>query len=122
MEQLRKRHSGEIFAGLIIMGVGVLFLLRNVDLIEFQFQKIWPLIFLVIGVARLLSGQSWESRSDSIFWFFMGAAFFIGSNHVWGLSNHDTWPLILIGVGLGILGKSIARQNRSRTQEEQNNG
>ena len=122
MEQIKKRSSGELFAGLIIMGVGVLFLLRNIDLIEFPFHKLWPLIFLVIGIARLFSASNWESRSDSIFWFFMSAAFFIGSNHIWGFSNHETWPLILIGVGLGVLAKSVARQFRSRLSEEQHNG
>jgi hypothetical protein len=122
VEYTQTKNRGQFFTGIMIIGIGILFLLRNVDVIEFPFHKLWPLIFVIIGFARLFSAQSWENRSDSIFWFFMGAAFFIGTNHIWGLSFHDTWPLILIGVGLGIIAKSIARQFRVRSMEEKNNG
>ena len=48
MEQTQRKRSGEFFTGVAIIGIGVLFLLRNVDIISFPFVKVWPLMFVVI--------------------------------------------------------------------------
>jgi hypothetical protein len=46
------RH-GMVIGGLIILGIGVIFLLSNLDIIP-DLGKMWPLILVVIGIALLI--------------------------------------------------------------------
>jgi len=46
------RH-GMVIGGLIVLGLGVVFLLANLEIIP-DFGTMWPLILVVIGVALLV--------------------------------------------------------------------
>ena len=39
---------------LVLIVLGVLFLLRNMYPSQFQFEKMWPVILIVIGFAKVL--------------------------------------------------------------------
>jgi len=54
---MRDRRDGEgmITGGLIVTGVGVLFLLRNLDLIP-DFDIVWPVFPIIVGIALLFGG------------------------------------------------------------------
>ncbi|MCK5077233.1 MAG: hypothetical protein KAR38_12705 [Calditrichia bacterium] len=49
-------ENKNVFGGAIFILVGVLFLLRNFDLLYFDFRIIWPLIIILIGGALLKQG------------------------------------------------------------------
>ena len=46
------RH-GMVIGGLIVLGLGIVFLLANLEIIP-DFGTMWPLILVVIGVALLI--------------------------------------------------------------------
>ena len=46
------RH-GMVIGGLIVLGLGVVFLLANLEIIP-DFGTMWPLILVVIGIALLV--------------------------------------------------------------------
>lgn len=50
---LQPAHSRQSFTGWILTGIGVLFLLDNLDIIYFNFSDLWPLILILIGVNML---------------------------------------------------------------------
>ena len=50
-------RRGMIIGGLITMGVGVLFLLHNFDVIP-GMQKMWPVIPVIVGVALIIGAFS----------------------------------------------------------------
>ncbi|NCU32140.1 MAG: hypothetical protein EOM23_04235 [Candidatus Moranbacteria bacterium] len=48
--------SKDIFWGVLLVGIGVLFLLRNFDIIHFdwyQIRRLWPLLIILLGIAIL---------------------------------------------------------------------
>jgi hypothetical protein len=49
------RH-GMVIGGLIVLGIGVIFLLSNLNIIP-DFGKMWPLILVVIGIALLIGAM-----------------------------------------------------------------
>jgi predicted membrane protein len=53
--RLLDRHAGK-FSSVILIGIGTLFLLDNLALIEFDIFELFPLIFAVIGLKRV-----WEA-------------------------------------------------------------
>jgi len=54
----KDRHEegrGMITGGLIVLGVGVLFLLKNFGFIP-GFRVIWPVFPIIVGIALILGG------------------------------------------------------------------
>lgn len=57
--------SGRYFAGFVLLGLGVLFLLTNWGIIP-SLHRTWPLILIVIGLAFLLGlGGKGESSNET---------------------------------------------------------
>ena len=54
-----RKHADRLW-GVILMAVGGLLLLRNLDLIWFRFRHVWPVVLLVLGV--YLVWRSMEGR------------------------------------------------------------
>jgi hypothetical protein len=54
MDRLRRPDTGGVIVGLIILGVGVYYLLENTfgfAMPELDWDKIWPLALVILGVA-----------------------------------------------------------------------
>jgi len=51
-EEKEDRH-GMVIGGIIVLGIGVIFLLSNLDIIP-HVGKMWPLILVVVGIALLI--------------------------------------------------------------------
>ena len=44
--------SGKMFWGILFLGVGILLLLQNLDIL--YFSETWPVILIVVGLAMML--------------------------------------------------------------------
>lgn len=94
------RISPQIVLGLIIVIVGVLFTLDNLDLIYARdYLRYWPALLVVYGVVKMLNPE----RSGGRFWglvlTFVGAALLIDKLYLLDFRLWDFWPLILVGLG-----------------------
>ena len=49
----REDRHGMVIGGLIVLGLGVVFLLANLEIIP-DFGTMWPLVLVVIGIALLI--------------------------------------------------------------------
>ena len=57
--------SGRYFAGFILIGIGILFLLTNWGIIP-SLHKTWPLFLIIVGLAFLLGfGEKEKSSKDT---------------------------------------------------------
>ena len=98
----RKRRP--VWPGLLVITVGVVFLLDNLDVIESeQLFRFWPVILIVAGVKHL-----WGSRDrGTVFWGAVltgaGGLLLIQSLHVVDFDVWDLWPLILVAIGFRML-------------------
>ncbi len=107
MEQEKRHPYGHIAVGIFLLIVGVALLLDNFDVLHAQpVWHFWPVIFIVLGLGRLLDAQqNWEYRKAT--WFlFLGIWFLVSELHLFGLSYQNSWPILLIGVGIGMVWKS----------------
>lgn len=50
------RQTTELLAGILI-AIGVIFLLNNIAPTFFAWDKVWPLLIVVLGIAILVSGR-----------------------------------------------------------------
>jgi len=107
MEHNNQRMYGQLGVGLFILAAGVALMLDKFDILNTgPVWHYWPLIVVAIGLGRLMDAQfAWEYRKA--FWLlFIGSWLFVSELHIFGLRYHNSWPILLIGVGIGILWKS----------------
>jgi hypothetical protein len=56
-----RNRAGQIQGGVIVMGVGIVFLLSNLDYLP-PIHRIWPLFPIIVGIALILGGIFGRSR------------------------------------------------------------
>jgi hypothetical protein len=108
MEKKNHRIYANLGIGIFLLTAGILLMLNRIDLLEVgSIWDFWPLIIIVIGLGRLLDAEfQWEYRKA--FWMlFLGAWFQICQLHLFGLYYHNSWPILIIGIGIEILWKSF---------------
>lgn len=99
--------------------VGILGALNNLDYIDIGgIWNLWPVIFLIVGVSKMVNAERPTDRPDGLFWIFLGAYFFVANFRLLGLHYGDAWPLILVGVGGSMVWKSVLLSSRSTEAKE----
>ncbi len=100
---------GQVVLGLVVIGLGVLFLLDNLNILNFHRAiGFWPAILIVIGVIKLLDTRSPNGYLVGV--LFIGAGSVLTLNRM-GLFNFDWrmfWPVLLIILGLSVVFKALA--------------
>lgn len=112
---MKRRFTSQILGGLILIGLGALFLLRQMGYTNFSIGSLisdyWPVILIFMGVQNLLSTNDKGSSGSSIFWglFYLSlGTYFLGRNLEWfDVSAGDFFrmliPVMLIGGGLYVI-------------------
>jgi predicted membrane protein len=107
----RRGHSPYtgLFVGLLMIGGGVLFLLRNLGIVYFDnIGDYWPVILIVIGGSKLISPRGMHDVSSGMIVGGIGVLFLLRNlgiiyGNFWGF----VWPAALIGIGATMLMKHL---------------
>jgi predicted membrane protein len=107
-ETRNKNMSRQVILGVLVIGMGLLFLLDNMNIWDFHHAiQFWPVAFILVGVIKLFD----TSSSDG---YFLGAALILVGVLMMmsrlGLiyfSWHAIWPLLLIALGGSVLYKAV---------------
>ena len=99
-QHYRHSPSRHLFSGALFVGIGVLFLLGNIGLVDVdRVLRFWPVILIALGVFRLVEYRDDFAHSSGIFWIVVGSLFLLGSLGLLQLAFHQLWPVVLIGLG-----------------------
>ena len=101
-----------MIVGLAIAGVGVLFALDNMNLLEADdIVRFWPVILVLIGSIKLLWPSRNTSRVTGAVLIVVGALLLLDEIPGLGIDIDpgDLWPLILVLVGLRLVWGAIQR-------------
>ena len=62
-----RSRSGMLTAGLILMGIGLLFMLNNFYEVSVWrlIARYWPLLFILIGLKKLYGYFTWQEESSA---------------------------------------------------------
>lgn len=108
----RYRGHGGLVGGVILAGIGVVLLLQNLGIPGFDdLERYWPMILIVVGIAKAASSMGMGGRIWGGGVFAAGVIFLLSN---FGIIRPDMWrflwPGVLILIGLAMLARSIDRQ------------
>lgn len=95
--------------GIFLIALGVMFLLERSGMWGYTcISEWWPLILVVIGIIRLI-----ERRVGSALTMMLLGAWFLAVTSGWrGLTYGNSWSLVLVAVGAGIVVKALTGEER----------
>ena len=99
---------GQVIIGIAVITLGLLFLLDNLNLIEFrEVKRFWPVLLIIIGVAKLVDAQTPQERMP--FFILTGVGVVMTLNRLGFdlFTVRNLWPLVLIGVGGAVVYKAL---------------
>jgi predicted membrane protein len=113
------KNQSRIFWGLLLIVMGVLFLLDQMNRLDFGdlVGRYWPVVFILIGISILLS-NNFRNVGSGVFFILFGTFFLllrlqIFDQAVW----HYVWPLAVIGAGLWILLRPAIHRDKKKLPE-----
>jgi Domain of unknown function (DUF5668)/B-box zinc finger len=89
----------------VLIGLGVLFLLHNLDIWFLSVDRLWPIVLIVLGVWLLIKRQACMARGDHRHRSLAGPAVLITIGALSLIENMHgpgwdrTWPVILLVIG-----------------------
>lgn len=112
MDVERKRSSGgPMVAGVLIIGVGVVLLLNQFDLLPARLvPTFWPVVLLVVGLIKIFSGSD---RGDRVVGACMIAAGVVLQTNSLGLTHitwNQAWPASIILVGILLIVHALSEK------------
>jgi hypothetical protein len=113
-ERMRRRvHCGgapPAFFGAVLLALGAVFLLDNLDIVETRWvwRSFWPLLFIGWGISRVIAGDTGRFLP----WLAIGGGGVFLANRLFGFPLNLArifWPLVLIAFGAHILYRTWRR-------------
>ncbi|MCV2370877.1 LiaI-LiaF-like domain-containing protein [Roseateles oligotrophus] len=96
-----KGRYQSITAGLILIGLGCLFFADNRGWLELRkLQSYWPAIIGLIGLSQMIAARNADQMAKGGLLVFLSAWLYASLEHLWGLNFFNSWPLLLIALGL----------------------
>lgn len=97
---MKKQH---IFYGYVLIGFGVYFLIKQLDLVWFQPYYSWPTFLAIVGIAFLIHSYSYNVYEN----IFIGILLLGLGIHFHGLERFpfwvDHWSIYILIAGIGFL-------------------
>jgi hypothetical protein len=98
-----------IVPALIVIGIGVLFLLNNLNIFFLHdIWRYWPGILIAVGLAKMVDSPVSSGRVTGGILMGIGGLFLADNLGYLNLTWGSAWPLILIGAGVLMLWSRLA--------------
>jgi hypothetical protein len=119
-----RKHPGDrLVLGLLLILIGAAMLLENQGIVDIgSIWRYWPLIFVVLGVAKLINSNSRNDQSSGIWLLLFGLWLQISILGTWGLGFSETWPALFIIFGVSMLWKNLPALQTSSYVKEHGHG
>jgi predicted membrane protein len=97
-----------ILFGAIIIAVGLFLLLQNLGIVRVHdVWQFWPVVLIVIGIARLLDSRTPSAMIFGGLFVAVGGLLLADNLGILYVSFDFIWPLILIGFGASLLWRTL---------------
>jgi Domain of unknown function (DUF5668) len=113
-KERHKRVTAVVF-GVILIGLGVLFLLQNLGLFDAgEIGSWWPLLLIGFGVSSLIAPKDAGASAGGAILAGIGTYFLLVKFDVIEWRLRDVWPVLLLLCGIALIGRAISERRGLR--------
>lgn len=116
--EARKRHKRVTAAvfGVILIGMGVVFLLQNFGLVDAgDIGSWWPVILIGFGISSLIAPRDAGDPAGGAILTALGSFFLLRKLDVIDWRFRDVWPVFLVLAGVALILRSLAERRGRRS-------
>lgn len=96
-----KGVTSQVVLGLLVIFVGLLFLLDNLDILDTRRAvSFWPMLFLIVGTVKLCDTQTRGGQLMGTGFIALGAILMLDRMDIIDFDWRVVWPLLFIGFGV----------------------
>jgi Domain of unknown function (DUF5668) len=107
-KERNKRVTAAVF-GLILLGLGTLFLLDNLGVYDAnRLRDYWPVLVIGLGLPGLIAPKDASDAPWGVVLAGAGIFFLLRNLDVIDWSFRDVWPLFLVLAGVTLIARSMA--------------
>jgi hypothetical protein len=108
-----KRATAAVF-GVILIGLGAIFLLQNFGIVDAgRPGDWWPVVLIGFGVSSLIAPKDAGDASSGTVLTALGAFFLLRNFDVIDWRFRDIWPGFLVLGGIALIARSVAERRSS---------
>lgn len=102
---------GRLTFGLIVLGLGVLFMLDNLGWVSArEVLRWWPVPILAYGLARMVGWGARPHLPSGVLFTIIGSVLLLQSLQLLRTTVWDLWPLLLILLGISLVTGTLRRR------------
>lgn len=101
-----RKEKDSIHMGIMLVAIGFFFLLDRMDYINARdYFQYWPAIISFSGVICIIRANRMAEVLDGFFQIALGAWLYAVTQHLYGLTFANSWPVFVIAAGLNMMFK-----------------
>jgi hypothetical protein len=124
VDRARLKLRRQVIWGLALVAFGVAYLVNRDD--HESLMRVWtwwPFVLVAFGIGNMLPPVDGRRFVDGLSQVLFGAWFYATFEGLWGLTFGNSWPLLIIVAGAGMVMQPLAtryveRKARERTGEK----
>ena len=120
--EARLRFTPQLVVGLIVIAVGALMTLDNLQLVDAsRYLRFWPAALIVLGVVKIWHSREGMGGSFGGFLFIVvGAWLLLEQTELVRISFWDMWPALLVALGVFLVwqGMSVPRRRAAEASND----
>ncbi|WP_332878732.1 LiaI-LiaF-like domain-containing protein [Massilia sp. S19_KUP03_FR1] len=113
-ERSPRGRSSQVVLGVLAIGLGILFFLDNLDIVNFRHAlPFWPLVLFVVGVVKICDSGSRNSLLVGAALAGAGVVMLLNRLGFFYISWRALWPLALVALGAAVLLRPSGRREET---------
>jgi predicted membrane protein len=116
--QPRPRFTPQALFGVMVIAVGVIFTLDNLNVIDASdYLQYWPAGLVAIGLLKLWQSRAGQGIAGGLFLVVLGTWMLLERVVAIQIRLHDVWPLFFVFLGGYMVWKGFGGSKRPRTAD-----
>lgn len=122
-QERRPSRASGLWFGLILVALGLMMTLHRMDIAPMaNVGRVWPIAVIGAGAAKMWDTWGTPAAGSGIGLIATGVWFLLVNFKVFGMTYHNAWPLLIVGVGISILWRAFLEERGGRGRREDGDG